>query len=183
MMNSSMHVLILDPDDSARAELAELFEEAGYVVEEETRAGRAITRVMRRHPSVVVISEQIRSLDGVEILPLLRRLTNAPIIVTGDGDDTSSVVRVLLDGGDAFISRPPNRSELMARVRALLRRSESARNGSPTQVGRPTIGPDSLLITRVAHPRWMRLVKYLLNVESPPATRLNGTRSLKPSTQ
>ncbi len=179
MINSSKYVLILDPDSGARAELAELFDEAGYEVEEEAEAARAITRVMRRDPSVVVMAEKIPSLDGVEILPLLRRLTKAPIVVTGDGDDTSSVVRVLLDGGDAFIGRPLNRTELMARVRALLRRSDSTRNGNPTQVGGLSIRPHRPLITRTSVARWTRLGKNLLNVGSPAPTRLNGTRALK----
>ena len=183
MINSSRYVLILDPDSGARAELAELFNEAGYEVEEETRAAPAISRVMRRDPSVVVIAEEIPSLDGVEILPLLRRLTKAPIVVTGDGDDTSSVVRVLLDGGDAFIGRPLNRRELMARVRALLRRSESIRSGSPTQVGRPPAGPNRRLIARASVARWTRFGKYLLNGGSRAPTRLNGTLPLKASTR
>ncbi len=182
MVNSSRYVLILDPDSGARAALAELFDEAGYEVEEETRAARAITRVMRRDPSVVVMAEEVPSLDGVEILPLLRRLTKAPIVVTGDSDNTSMVVRVLLEGGDAFIGRPLNQTELMARVRALLRRSESIRSGSSAQVGRLSNGPHGRLITRASVARWARLGKYLLNVGSPAPTRVNGTRPLKAST-
>ena len=182
MTNSSAYVLILEPDADARRELGELFSEAGYEVEQETLAGRAVTRVLRRDPSVVVMAERTPRLDSVDVLPLMRRLTKAPIVVTGDGDDTSSVVRVLLDGGDAFIGRPLNGTELMARVRALLRRSESTR-GCGTSEGRG-ISPRARLgasAIRESTTWWTRLASSLsirraLAVPLPSTPRLmNGS--------
>jgi two-component system alkaline phosphatase synthesis response regulator PhoP len=55
------------------------------------------------------------------LLPLLRRLTESPIIVLGSGGEMA-MVRALFQGADFYLTRPVNVRELIARIRALLRR-------------------------------------------------------------
>ena len=92
-------------------------EEYKSVAESESSEG--VAKVMRCNPSLVVMSEDMHSIDGVELLRLLRRLTASPIIVVGSGGETA-VVEALLQGADMYISRPINYRELLSRIHEYL---------------------------------------------------------------
>ena len=71
----------------------------------------------------MLLAEGMPSLDGLEMLPLTRRLTASPIIVLGEGGETA-VVKALLQGADMYLRKPVNDAELLSRVRAVTRRSD-----------------------------------------------------------
>lgn len=71
----------------------------------------------------------MESLAGVELLPVVRRLTESPIIAVGSGAQMD-MVQSLLQGADMYLARPVNVREFMARIRALLRRYAAARGPS-----------------------------------------------------
>ena len=83
-------------------------------------------------PRIVIVSEEMSPIDEVELLPVLRRLTDSPIITVGSGGEMA-MVQALLQGADVYLTRPVNIRELMARIRALLRRYGAAKglNGEP----------------------------------------------------
>ena len=116
-------VLIIEIDASFRAALTQVFEGEGIEVVAEADSGGGVARIMERDPGVVLLADEMPPLDGVELLPLARRLTNSPIIVVGDGGETA-VVKALLQGADMYLRRPVNYLELLSRIRALTRRSE-----------------------------------------------------------
>ena len=117
------YVLIIEIDPSFRRALTEVFQREGIEVVAEVDSGGGVARIMQRAPGVVLMAEEMPSLDGVELLPLARRLTSSPIIVVGDGGDTA-VVKALLQGADMYLRKPVNYLELLSRIRALARRSE-----------------------------------------------------------
>ena len=117
------YVLIIEIDASFRTALTGVFQGEGIDVVAEADSGGGVARIMQRVPGVVLMAEEMPSLDGVELLPLARRLTSSPIIVVGDGGDTA-VVKALLQGADMYLRRPVNYLELLSRVRALTRRAE-----------------------------------------------------------
>ncbi len=127
------YVLIIEIDASFRTALTGVFREEGIEVVAEADSGRSVARIMHRAPGVVLMSEEMPTLDGVELLPLARRLTSSPIIVIGDGGDTA-VVRALLQGADMYLRRPVNYLELLSRVRALTRRSEPDPHGQVAEM-------------------------------------------------
>ena len=116
MADSTSLVLILETDTELSNALAELFEVVGFEVREEADSYRGVVRIMERDPEVILIAEEIPPLGGVEVLPLLRPSTGAPMIVIGEGGDTA-VVNALLQGADMYMSRPLNQRELLTRVR------------------------------------------------------------------
>ena len=122
------YVLIIETDASFRTALTEVVQGEGIEVVAEADSGGGIATIMQRAPGVVLMAEEMPSLDGVELLPLARRLTSSPIIVVGDGGDTA-VVKALLEGADMYLRRPVNNLELIGRVRALTRRSEPDHRG------------------------------------------------------
>lgn len=91
-------------------------------------ASTAIGQVMQQEPTLILLDEETPPLDGVEVLPLLRRITRAGIIVIGAGGE-AEVVKALLEGADIYVSRPVNPLEFQGRMRALLRRLGYSANG------------------------------------------------------
>lgn len=117
------YILILEIDDGIRRSMVELFQNESFDVVEEVDSSGGITRIMQGSPGIVVMAEDMPSLDGVELLPLMRRLTRAPIIVLGLGGELA-VVKALMDGADMYLQKPLNYRELLSRARALFRRTE-----------------------------------------------------------
>lgn len=130
----TVHVLLIGFQDDLRNSLVELFQNEQYLVAEELDSGGGVLYVMRENPGIIVMSEDMPSLEGVEFLPLLRRLTRAPIIVVGAGGE-AAVVRALLQGADMYLRTPPNYRELLSRVRALMRRYDSGSGGTRSDAG------------------------------------------------
>ena len=153
---SLSYALIMETKPESRETLVELFEGAGFEVRERSNSGSGIRLVMERSPGVVIVSEDMPTVDGVELLPLLRRLTKSPIIVIGEGDDTQ-VVRMLLQGADAYMTRPPNYREILSRARALMQRSGAdPSDGNTSALTRSGFGSSGLsnvssLIARIGN--------------------------------
>ena len=123
LLNMASYVLIIESDEELLCAIAELFDGEGYSVVSESESSDGITRLIQEDPGLVLIGDDVPPLDGVELLPILRRMTNSPIIVVGPGGE-ASVVKALLQGADMYLSTPINYRELLSRARALLRRSE-----------------------------------------------------------
>ncbi len=87
----------------------------------EANGGQGVARILDMNPEVIVLSEDTPVVGGVEYLPLIRRVTSAPIVIVGDGDDIR-VVSALVNGADMYVRKPVNSQELVSRVRALCRR-------------------------------------------------------------
>ena len=114
------YILILGIDQDLRLSVVDLLHTEGFEPVVKGDSSDGVARVMQGNPALVIMSEDMLPLDGVELLPLLRRLTASPIIVVGAGGETA-VVKAILQGADMYISRPINYRELLSRIRALLR--------------------------------------------------------------
>lgn len=123
------HILLLEANQVLRFSIADLFLSEGLDVVEKQDSGDCVTSIMQDDPGVILLSEDMPSLESVELLPLLRRLTKAPIIVMGAGGETA-VVNSLLQGADVYLTRPINFRELRSRVRSFFRNSKSGRTHS-----------------------------------------------------
>lgn len=117
-------VLVIDADDAQRALLVELLQRESFETLEAAESSQAVRMVLERQPSLVAMAESMPPLEGVELLPLLRRLTRVPIVVIGMGGEIA-VVRALAHGADAYVSLLEDRLTLGARFRALLRRHQA----------------------------------------------------------
>ena len=114
------YVLILVADQDQQVNFIDMLRTEEYKSVAELESSEGVAKVMRCDPSLVVMSEDMHSIFGVELLRLLRRLTASPIIVVGGGGETA-VVDALLQGADMYISRPINYRELLSRIREYLR--------------------------------------------------------------
>ena len=117
-------ILIVD-DESHILELARLYlEKEGYAVETASNGVAGLQKAESGHPALVVLDVMLPGIDGFEICRRLRRQSDVPIIMlTARGDDVDKIVGLEL-GADDYLTKPFNPRELVARVKAILRRVE-----------------------------------------------------------
>jgi two-component system alkaline phosphatase synthesis response regulator PhoP len=137
-------ILVVD-DEPHIVELARMYlEQAGYRVESTGDGAAALVQARRLHPALVVLDLMLPGLDGWEVCHRLRADSDVPVIMlTARSDDVDRIVGLEL-GADDYVTKPFNPRELVARVRAVLRRyQKSVRPGQALAVGRLSIDPAS----------------------------------------
>lgn len=110
-------------DERHLRELLELgLAEDGFEVRSaaDGRAGLQLVRDIR--PDAIVLDVMLPFVDGLELLPMLRRVTEAPIIMLSAKADTDDRITGLRRGADDYVSKPFEMSELVARLHSALRR-------------------------------------------------------------
>ena len=116
-------VLVVEDDPSIR-ELAGLgLERAGFRVATESDGQRALTTIKSGHFDAIVLDIMLPSLDGLEICREVRRESQVPIVMLTARTETVDVVTGLELGADDYVTKPFEMPELVARVRAALRRA------------------------------------------------------------
>lgn len=116
-------ILIVD-DEQHIIDLAKLYlEQEGYKTSSATDGKNALQMILRDSPSLVVLDLMLPELDGWEVCRRVRAESDVPIIMlTARSDDIDRIVGLEL-GADDYLTKPFNPRELVARVRAILRRS------------------------------------------------------------
>ena len=99
--------------------------EEGHRVIEAIDSGHVLQVVMRQQPDVIVMPDDAEPIDGEELLPIVRRLTTAAIIVVGEGQETA-MASALFQGADAYLRYPIHGGMVRSRLRALLRQPREA---------------------------------------------------------
>ncbi len=120
-----MHILLIEDDTDAGAFLAKGLREAGFSVEHVTDGREALFRTTEGRYDAIVTDRMLPHLDDLEILKFLRqRGSSTPVLVMSALGSVDERVRGLREGGDDYLVKPFAFSEFMARVEALLRRSQ-----------------------------------------------------------
>jgi DNA-binding response OmpR family regulator len=123
---SASHILIVDDDPKVRLLLRRCFEGEGYRVTEAASGAEAIERLGAGTFDLVTLDLSLPDADGLTVGREIRARSQVPIImVTGKGDTIDRVVGLEL-GADDYIAKPFHVREVLARVRAVLRRSGGA---------------------------------------------------------
>ena len=131
MADPKPHVLIVEDEAALVTMLRYNLESEGYRVSEAVDGEEAILLVIEEPPDLILLDWMLPSLSGIEVCRRIRRNESArdvPIIMlTARGED-SDRVRGLDSGADDYMTKPFSPRELMARVRAVLRRSQPSDN-------------------------------------------------------
>ena len=119
-------ILVVD-DEPKIAQLArDYLEHAGFEVVIAGDGPGALAAVRQRHPDLVVLDLGLPGLDGLDVTRQLRRDTTIPIVMLTARDDELDKLLGLELGADDYLTKPFSPRELVARVRAVLRRTETA---------------------------------------------------------
>jgi two-component system KDP operon response regulator KdpE len=117
----SQTVLLIDADEDERRVVGSALRDAGASVVEVSTGSQGLLQVLDLAPDVVVLAEEVPPLQGREVLTVLRRLSDAPVVILGSGGGSEEPSALDL-GADSYLRRPLRASVLVARIRALLRR-------------------------------------------------------------
>ena len=121
-----MRVLIVEDDGDIAALIAHYLGKAGYATEAIADGGRALTHARETPPDLVILDLMLPGLGGLEVCKALRadnRTAALPIIMlTARGEESDRIVGLDV-GADDYVVKPFSPNELLARVRALLRRT------------------------------------------------------------
>ena len=121
-------MLVVDDEESIRRAVGRALRSRGFAVESTGNGNEAVGAVKAFDPDLVVLDLNLPGLDGLQVCRQVRAWSSVPILVLSVREDESDKVRALDLGADDYLTKPFGTSELMARVRALLRRSGQ---GSP----------------------------------------------------
>jgi DNA-binding response OmpR family regulator len=125
-------ILVVD-DEKNIVQLARLYlGNEGFQVEEAYDGRQALDKARSINPDLIVLDIMMPEMDGLTVCKELRKTSNVPVIIlTARGDDVDKIVGLEV-GADDYVTKPFNPRELVARVKAVLRRSQNA--GSPDAV-------------------------------------------------
>ena len=162
-------MLVVEDDDAIAQVLQRSLRMEGYEVR---IAGDGVTALDEAHaflPDLVILDLGLPRLDGLEVAKMLRRTDDVPILVLTARDGVESRVEGLDAGADDYLVKPFERQELLARLRALLRR-RPPRGQATLAMGDLKLNPDTHEVTRNGRSvdltqREFELLEYLMRNE------------------
>jgi DNA-binding response OmpR family regulator len=136
-------VLVVEDEEPLRTELAYQLEQEGYRVVQASDGAQALERFRADKPDLVLLDLMLPRLSGIEFTRIIRRESDAPILMlTAKAGEVDKVVGLEL-GADDYVTKPFSLRELLARVNGLLRRHEKAASTSeptePVSLGKVTV--------------------------------------------
>jgi DNA-binding response OmpR family regulator len=137
-------ILLVEDDDGIRSQTMLLLSEEGYEVDEAASGAQALAGFRRRRADCVLLDVMLPDMDGFDVCRRLRAHSDVPIIMVTARSDRFDVVAGLEAGADDYVTKPFEPKELMARIRAMLRRVQGFET-EPDRIelgGRVEIIPD-----------------------------------------
>jgi two-component system KDP operon response regulator KdpE len=132
-------ILVVDDEPRYRYLLRVNLEARGYEVWTATRGAEALELLETREPDLVILDLRLPDIDGFEVCRAIRAASTVPVLMLTALTDHADRVRGLDVGADDYVPKPFNVEELLARVRALLRRAAYGAGDGPGQ--RLSFGP------------------------------------------
>jgi DNA-binding response OmpR family regulator len=126
-------VLVVEDDATVAEVVGRYLDREGYLVETLADGAAALERALASPPDVIVLDIMLPGMDGLEVCRRVRSAASIPIIMlTARGQETDRVLGLEL-GADDYVAKPFSPRELTARVKAVLRRSHSVHDGTPSE--------------------------------------------------
>lgn len=130
MQDQNPRTLVVDDDPKIRKLIRINLEPRGYIVQEAGGGDQAIQAMERNIPELILLDLVMPGTDGIEVCTWVRERSDVPIIVLSARDDEELKVRALDAGADDYVSKPFGYEELLARVRAVMRRTGNPHNST-----------------------------------------------------
>lgn len=127
-----MKILIADDDPQMVRALSIMLSARGHQIRTATDGAAAVRAAARERPDIVLLDLGMPHLDGIRAIEALRGWTDAPILVVSGRTGSADKIAALDAGADDYVTKPFEAEELLARLRALVRRHDGGTDGEPT---------------------------------------------------
>ena len=171
-----MKILIADDDPQMLRALRITLAARGYEVVTASDGKAALDAAISTHPDVVVLDLGMPGLTGIEVIEALRGWTQIPVLVVSGRSESWDKVEALDAGADDYVTKPFSADELLARIRALSRRTPASPDVPVVAFGDVTVDLSAHVVTRAGSPvrltptEW-RLLEVLLRNRDRMVTR------------
>ena len=140
-------MLVVEDDEAIADVLRRSLRAEGHEVQSAADGAEALLAAERFSPDLVVLDLGLPRLDGIEVLRRIRNDSDVPVLILTARTETGDRVEGLDTGADDYLPKPFERAELLARIRALLRR-RPPRGSAPVVVGDLLLNPDTREVKR-----------------------------------
>jgi DNA-binding response OmpR family regulator len=127
MAQKTQSVLVVEDEPSIASFVAAYLKNAGYAVRTAGTGGEALRQVASDQPALVVLDLMLPDIDGIEVCRRIRQGSEMPILMLTARDEDVDKIIGLEVGADDYLTKPFNPRELVARVKAILRRATPER--------------------------------------------------------
>lgn len=148
-----IQLLLVDDEAVIIANLAPFLQRSGFRVATAADGAAALRALTAAPPDLVILDVMMPVLDGREVLRQLRRAGNwTPVILLTQVGEATERAMALEEGADDYLNKPFDPHELIARIRAVLRR---ARPGQPPLAAAARLASGPLVLDRASHRAWL----------------------------
>ena len=147
-----MKVLLADDDPQILRALRITLTARGYDVTTASDGRAAVAAAAKVHPDLVVLDLGMPGLTGIEVIAALRGWTQVPILVVSGRTESWDKVEALDAGADDYVTKPFQADELLARIRALTRRTPEATDEPVVTFGDVTVDLSARVVQRAGAP-------------------------------
>lgn len=149
IMGETHKILVVDDEPGIRELLAPFLERAGYEIQTASNGVEALEKVKTFQPELVILDVLMPEMNGREVLRQLREEENwTPVILLTQVGDAPERALALEEGADDYLNKPFDSNELMARIKAVLRR---ARKDQPPLAAARHLRCGPLVLDRTSH--------------------------------
>jgi len=163
---TARRILIVDDDVELCELLADYLSQEGFELEAVNDGTLGLQRALSHEHGLILLDVMLPSLSGFEVLRRIRAHSSIPVLMlTARGDDVDRIVGLEM-GADDYLAKPFNAREMVARIRAILRRTErrgrDERGSAPLTVGDLVLDADARQVERSGEPIPLTSVEFSL---------------------
>ena len=125
------HILVVDDEEQIRRALKSILSTRGYSLEMAATGEEALLKAIDTPPDLVVLDLMLPDRPGIEVCRELRTWMTAPILILSVRSNEADKITALDEGADDYLTKPFSAGELLARIRALLRRAAALTSPPP----------------------------------------------------
>jgi two-component system, OmpR family, KDP operon response regulator KdpE len=125
------HILVVDDEEQIRRALKSILSTRGYALEMAATGEDALIKAIDTPPDLVVLDLMLPDRSGIEVCRELRTWMTAPILILSVRSNEADKIKALDEGADDYLTKPFSAGELLARIRALLRRAAALTSPPP----------------------------------------------------